>query len=127
MDLREVWCLSESRGTTLRTTQSRLLVAAAPVAVLGFVAAAAQQPYASGSYTAAQAAGGQSTYDQRCAECHLQDLKGGSGPELAGPNFLKAWGSRTTRELFELIRSTMPPGGSSLTDEGYVDVVAYIL
>lgn len=91
------------------------------------MAAAAQQP-AGGSYTAAQATSGQAVYDRRCAGCHLKDMSGSTGPGLAGQSFLDGWGNKPASEFFELIKSTMPQGGeSSLTNEEYVNIVAYIL
>lgn len=102
------------------------LLAVPAVAALGLVAVA-QQP-AGGSYRAEQATSGQAIYDRRCAGCHLKDLSGSTGPGLAGQSFLDGWGSRPASEFFELVKSTMPQGGeSSLTDEEYVNIVAYIL
>src|SRR6266571_5117365 len=104
-----------------------LAVAGAAVAALGGVAGAQQSPPGD-SYTAAQAAHGRATYIVRCAECHLPDLKGSAGPALAGSTFLSGWGTRTVRELFAFIKGSMPPGAEgSLSDETYLDVVAYIL
>jgi len=102
------------------------LLAAPAVAALGLVAAAQQQ--AGGSYRADQATSGQALYDRRCAGCHLKDLSGSTGPGLAGQSFLDGWGSRPASEFFELVKSTMPQGGEgSLTNEEYVNIVAYIL
>jgi alcohol dehydrogenase (cytochrome c) len=92
------------------------------------VSVVAQRTAVDEVYTVAQAARGKTVYEQRCAECHLDDLRGSTGPELAGRNFINAWGGRATRELFELIKGTMPPGAQgSLSDQDYIDVVAYIL
>ena len=101
---------------------------AGPVAgVLGIVVAA-QQPNAGWSYTADQAASGKAAYDRSCAGCHLRDLSGSTGPVLAGPNFISAWGSKSARELFELIQATMPIGNEgALSNEAYTSIVAYIL
>ena len=104
----------------------RLLVGSAVVA-LGMVAAA-QQPAAGGSYTADQATSGKAAYDRRCAGCHLKDLSGSTGPGLVGPSFISAWSDRKTSDLVELIKNTMPQGGEgSLTNEEYINIVAYIL
>ena len=93
------------------------------------IVAAAQQPAASGAFSDAQAASGQAAFAQSCAECHGVALQGGAhGPELAGVGFMSVWGTRTTRQLFEDIREDMPPGqGVSLSDEAYLNIVAYIL
>jgi mono/diheme cytochrome c family protein len=53
-------------------------------------------------YTAAQAADGLAAYQTNCATCHLPDLVGrNEAPQLAGGNFMNAWGSRTTAELIQ--------------------------
>src|SRR5262245_4933182 len=86
--------------------------------ILG-IALRAQQ--SSGVYTGIQAANGQTAYDRNCAECHLADLKGSAGPELAGPNFLNGWGDRPSSELLAVIRTSMPPGlDGSLSDGEYL-------
>ena len=91
-------------------------------------ASAAAQPVSSPSYTAAQAAAGRDAYASNCAECHLDNLRGGFGPALAGPNFKSVWGARSARTLYEQTRGTMPPGAeTSLGDSTYLDIVAYIL
>ncbi len=66
----------------------------------GQLAVAAQPPSVE-SYVAAQAAAGREAYDQSCAECHLDNLRGGFGPPLAGPSFTAAWGARSARALLE--------------------------
>ena len=98
-----------------------LAAAAGPLAV-------AAQPPAAGAYVEAQAAAGREAYEQSCAECHLDNLRGGFGPPLAGPNFTAAWGDRSARALLEHIRGTMPPGAEgSLGAAAYLNIVAYIL
>jgi alcohol dehydrogenase (cytochrome c) len=84
-----------------------------------------QQPPA-GPFTAEQATAGRAAYEANCAACHGADLAG-SFP-LAGEGFIGGWRTRTTRDLYGLIRTTMPsdnPGG--LPDATYVNIVAYIL
>src|SRR6266540_39254 len=80
-------------------------------------------------YTPQQAADGRTAYQAYCASCHLPDLGGrNEAPRLAGPNFINAWGARTTSELFTFIQSTMPPGSSgSLGRDTYVNLVAFLL
>jgi len=85
-------------------------------AVVAVVMLAAQQQ-AAGLFTTEQAVAGQAAYQERCASCHLPDLGGrGEAPPLAGANFLGTWGSRSTRDLFSYISTTMPPTGASLSE-----------
>ena len=102
------------------------------VAVTALIIAAiawvgAQQPTAA-VYTAGQATAGRTVYQASCASCHLPDLAGrNEAPQLAGNNFMNAWRTRTTRDLFEFIQSTMPPTGETLSADQYLAVTAYIL
>lgn len=103
----------------------------APFVVVAFATAvglmsAQQPPAAPGPFTAAQAASGRTAYDQNCAGCHGPDLRG--VPALAGPAFIGGWSTRSTRDLFNTIRSSMPPDrAGQLREEVYLDIVAYIL
>jgi alcohol dehydrogenase (cytochrome c) len=80
-------------------------------------------------YTNAQAVAGRAAYQANCSSCHLPGLAGrNEAPQLAGGNFMRAWGARTPAALFTYIRSTMPPGGpGGLGDEAYIDLTAFIL
>lgn len=79
-------------------------------------------------FTAAQAEAGRTAYRAHCAGCHASDLGGrDDAPALAGPDFLKTWGPRTTAQLHDFIRTTMPPDGTALTAEEYLSVVAHLL
>ncbi len=100
----------------------------ASLTTLGAIACA-QSPTSAGSYTAAQAANGKTYYDQHCSACHLMTLRGSAhGPELAGRNFMVAWGTRTTAELFAYNSTRMPPGSSdSLSESTHVDIIAHLL
>jgi alcohol dehydrogenase (cytochrome c) len=103
-----------------------LLFAVTTLAASTILFAAAQQPPASPPFTAAQAAEGRTEYEANCAGCHGTDLMG--VPPLAGPNFIGSWSSRSTRQLFDVIRSTMPsdrPG--ALPEPTYLAIVAHIL
>ena len=81
------------------------------------------------AYTAAQAAEGLAAYQTNCASCHLPDLVGrNEAPQLAGGNFMNAWGSRTTAELIRYMQASMPPSNrGGLSDETYANIVAFIL
>jgi alcohol dehydrogenase (cytochrome c) len=96
-------------------------------ALLWSLAAAGQQD--TGPFTSAQAAQGHSEYSSACASCHHDNLSGGGeAPSLAGGNFIKSWGNRSTRELYDYIRSAMPLGrGGSLSDQTYANIVAFLL
>ena len=76
-----------------------------------------------------QAQAGKRHYDRYCIDCHLAGLRGsGHGPALSGPGFTDKWDPLTTSELFQLIKTSMPPGGGAdLGEAEYLDLVAYIL
>ena len=79
----------------------------------------------SGPFTDAQAQAGQAIYNSRCASCHDA---GGETIKLLGAGFTATWKTRTTRDLYTRIKTTMPfsdPG--SLSDADTASVVAYIL
>ena len=85
-----------------------------------------QQPSSPGPFTAEQANAGRAAFEANCAGCHGADLMG--YPPLAGSAFVGSWGTRTTRDLFGLIQTTMPtdrPG--ALPADTYVNIVAFIL
>ncbi len=108
-------------------TTGQRLAAAALVGLVGIVLAAGQQP-AAGVFTAEQAAAGRATYARSCASCHVADLGGqNEAPQLAGANFRNTWRARTTRDLTDLIQTTMPPGAATLTPEQVSGLAAYIL
>jgi mono/diheme cytochrome c family protein len=113
---------------------TRFLIGLAVVATTGGLlgsALGAQAPtsVAAGVYSADQAKRGQSTYNDACAKCHLDDLSGGAtSPPLLGPDFMSNWKGKTLGALFDEMRMTMPfdsPG--SLTPAQYADVLAYVL
>lgn len=72
--------------------------------VLGLsLSLAARQPAPVPVFTAAQAGAGQAAYQASCASCHLADLAGqNEAPQLAGTNFRRAWGARTTKDLIDV-------------------------
>jgi alcohol dehydrogenase (cytochrome c) len=79
--------------------------------------------------SAQQPSDGRAAYQQACAECHGPRLQGGAhGPALSGISFTSVWGERSADELFEYLRSEMPPGqAGSLGDAAYRRIVALIL
>ena len=94
----------------------------------GVVVEAAQPPGPDGGFTAEQAAAGWTVYARQCGECHGPRLDGMEAPSLRGVDFLNGWAGRTTDELFAYVRDEMPPGlGGSLSEQVYLNLVAYIL
>src|SRR5262249_15230784 len=81
------------------------------------------------TFTAAQAAAGRAAYDRSCAGCHRADLQGSfEAPQLAGSNFLNAWGDKTVSDLQTYLMSSMPPTDpGSPGAQSMVDIVAYIV
>ena len=74
-----------------------------------------------GVFTAAQAARGNEVYSTSCAQCHTM-------AQHSGGAFAAAWNGRRLSDLYEIVHNTMPvdnPGG--LTDQEYIDVIAYVL
>ena len=88
-----------------------------------------------GVFTEAQATVGQAVYAGACGICHGRRLNGApedpdmrSTPPLARARFLRVWEGRSLATLFEYTRATMPEDNpSSLTEQEYVDVIAYML
>lgn len=82
-----------------------------------------------GIYTKAQAARGELVYQEKCALCHSDDLRGENfAPPLVGEPFDARWRDEILANLITVVKVTMPqerPG--SLTDNEYADVVAFIL
>jgi PQQ-dependent dehydrogenase (methanol/ethanol family) len=84
-----------------------------------------QQPGV-GPYTAEQATAGKAAYEANCAACHGSDLMG--APPLAGEGFIGGWRTRTTRDMYGLVRTTMPADNpAGLSEPTYLNIVAYIL
>jgi mono/diheme cytochrome c family protein len=104
------------------------------VALSGFLSVttaniAAQRTTDDRVYSEVQAKRGEILYRQHCSSCHGSNLWGAeSGPPLRGPDFSENWNGLTLKEFFDRIRTTMPrnaPG--SLSNNDYLDVIAYIL
>ena len=82
-----------------------------------------------GVYTDAQAERGRASYQQSCAACHREDLRGDStAPSLVGESFTFLWGDMEVGELLARMQKLMPserPG--SLPAQTYTDIVAFVL
>src|ERR1700739_1049111 len=113
----------------MMTTKARFFVTAFATIALGAISACAQQEARPDSFTADQATAGRANYVAMCAPCHMPDLKGSNEAlPLSGLGFTSVWRSRTTRDLFERISTTMPPGKAGLIPEQDVlSLVAFIL
>src|SRR5690606_28031547 len=74
---------------------------------------------------------GQVSYRVNCAGCHQPDLRGeNEAKPLTGTDFMAAWSGRTTTQLIEYMRLTMPPAPAtpgSLGLEAYVNLAAFVL
>jgi PQQ-dependent dehydrogenase (methanol/ethanol family) len=85
------------------------------------------QPPAASVFTADQAAAGRTAYQANCASCHLPDLSGrNEAPQLAGSNFMTAWRTRTTKDLFDYVQ-TMPPNAPGLDAGQYLAITTFLL
>jgi mono/diheme cytochrome c family protein len=72
-----------------------------------------------------QIAAGKSSYAGSCASCHGQEMGGGSGPALTASTISKY---KDAKSLYDYTAKRMPtfsPG--SLTEEQYLNIVAYML
>ena len=81
-------------------------------------------------FTEQQVGLGLQAYQQNCSNgCHQPDMLGG-GPvaSLRQLGFSSVWGTNTVAELFETIKTSMPPTNvGGLTDETYLSIIAFIL
>ena len=82
-----------------------------------------------GVYSEAQAARGKAAYEKECASCHGTDLAGGGlAPSLVADAFAERWKDGPVGDIFIVTKATMPQDRpSTLTDDVYADIVAYLL
>ena len=102
--------------------------ACAVVLAASFPQAGQLRSVASGVYSAAQAARGETIYRAQCADCHGRALEGTIGPPLAGDSFLSAWSARPLTDIVDRIQKTMPfekPG--SLSRQQSADLLSFML
>ncbi len=81
-------------------------------------------------YTKAQAAAGAKLYSSTCVQCHGDNLEGGVGPALRGPNLVRLATKTklTVGDFFGFMSLQMPlnaPG--SLPKDQYASIMAYVL
>ncbi len=81
------------------------------------------------AYTEEQATRGQALYQDYCASCHGTDYQPDDfAPGLTGAAFDWRWKDRTVFDLYETIRTTMPPDAAgSLDSRTAIDIVAALL
>ncbi|ADO43712.1 c-type cytochrome [Ketogulonicigenium vulgare] len=82
-----------------------------------------------GVYTAAQAEAGQAAWMTSCASCHGPTARGSSGgPRVIGPVINNKYADKPLLDYFNYTRDNMPMGAPhSLSDDTYVEIVAFIL
>ncbi len=99
---------------------------ASTLCLAGIYSASAQ---ISPGYSAEQAVAGKTAYAESCQSCHGAALDDGQfAPALKGPDFLAHWGGKPAGELNDFIHDNMPKGmGGSLSDETYINILAYLL
>jgi alcohol dehydrogenase (cytochrome c) len=106
------------------------------VTVVTFLVAAHETPLRAqrvertpATYTVEQADAGLEVYTRHCSSCHGKNLDDGPfAPPLRGVEFQARWHFRSLEALFDETSATMPqdrPG--SLTDEAYVQLLAFVL
>jgi len=137
-----------------RAMTNTLLMTVVIVGGLDFLALAAQSEAPPAVFTEAQAAAGRASYESVCANCHTYAVTGRRGdagelpaveslaetfqkgiqqaggriPPLAGENFVKRWGARTTEALSTRIQTAIggfPPEG--LDENTAHNLAAYFL
>ena len=85
---------------------------------------------AQGDYAQSQADAGLQVFSQSCASCHGANLRGQSGPALAGPDFASnlSYSKMSAQQFYDFVRTQMPANApGSLSEQQYLQVLAYIL
>jgi S-disulfanyl-L-cysteine oxidoreductase SoxD len=82
-----------------------------------------------GVYTADQAKRGEALYTQHCGACHGGTLLGAeAAPALTGFEFASNWSGLTLGDLFERIRTSMPPDDPGrISAQQKADILAHML
>lgn len=104
-----------------------LIGALLPAAILAQPPAAKHKTVWDGIFNQVEVSRGTAAYASYCSRCHAEDLRG-LGGVLIGGKFMDRWREDNLRNLFQMIRDTMPPGPRDrLTEAEYVDILAYVL
>jgi ankyrin repeat protein len=103
---------------------ARPAASAAPAAVVS-----TRRTSADGVFTAAQVRRGQQIYARACSVCHLDTLMGDAvSPPLLGASLMDRFVGGSAHDMVSTIRGSMPQNApDSLGDQGYVDLVSYLL
>jgi mono/diheme cytochrome c family protein len=106
-----------------------LVYVAAVCAAVAGTAGAEESKIWAGAYSPGQAEQGKKLFESNCSTCHKSDLSGDRGPALKGDHFFATWEAGSVNRLFTKIKETMPRnrGTTSLSEEDYLAIVAYIL
>lgn len=134
-DAGEIAALATYVRTSWQNTYGEVSEAQAAEVLAGLDQAGTPVSIWDGIYSDAQVVRGRLAYGGYCAVCHGRRLNGApedpdmqSSPPLARANFLRDWNGRSLAILMDYTRAAMPQSNpSSLTDEQYVDVIAYML
>ena len=96
-------------------------LAVTAVGTIGLVMLSGQQT-PGGPFTAAQAAAGRTAYQAQLRELPPRRISRAAATphQLAGSEFMDAWGRRTTRELLSFMQLTMPPTRPGRAEPGGV-------
>jgi hypothetical protein len=123
------------------------LVSVTPIAGCAFLILTGQAAEPPAPFTAARAEAGRAVFHSKplesfggrlCAECYGETLLGKDGtgevpewrlnfgsvvvPPLAGADFMKKWGAKTTKDLYTRIQLV-----THMDEKTYLDIVAYNL
>jgi len=86
-----------------------------------------------GVYTGAQGNRGEKVQEAACVSCHGPRFNGAGQPDMppspaiAGATFLFKWKGKTLAELFDYVRTKMPPDNpGTLSAQDSVDAVAHM-
>jgi cytochrome c5 len=111
-----------------RTAACLAILVAEFVALVPARAQEAAKTVGDGVYTDAQATRGAAAYDATCTQCHRADLGGAAGPALRDQRFARVFAGKDLKALFTKVATTMPRNApASLTENMYLDIVAYML
>ncbi len=91
--------------------------------------AGAPRTLSDGVYSEEQSRRGQVIYFTTCVRCHKAEMTGSQiVPPIIGEPFLSRWSRKTAGDLFEWVRTSMPPFDTErLSRQESADVLAYIL